>query len=342
MALSSILGSIMNAPCSPVRLACTAAAFAGLCLGTLCAQAPQLDAAASEADAAYTHHDWPAAEKLYDALTRREPGNPRYWYRLGTAERGNQHYAPALEAFGKAAELGAGKGLPKSLVDYERAATYSAMGDRVNALKLLKESADGGFLQSARLESDSEWNALRSDAQFMALAKVVNHNAHPCDDPEFTQFDFWIGDWDVTATGTGVRQGTSHIAKEMGGCVVWENWSSAGSPYFGKSYNTYNVNLKRWEQYWVDNFAGVMFFHGNLRDGVMDYWTDDVAQAGGGTLLRHLQFFNLGSGKVRQFSQGSTDGGKTWNVEYDLTYTKHPEANASSSPGQSKSAGSHE
>jgi len=25
---------------------------------------------------------------------------------------------------------------------------------------------------------------------------------------------------------------------------------------------------------------------------------------------------------VRQFSQGSTDGGKTWNVEYDFTYVR--------------------
>jgi hypothetical protein len=111
----------------------------------------------------------------------------------------------------------------------------------------------------------------------------------------------------------------------MDGCVVWENWTSAGSPYFGKSYNTYNVSLKRWEQYWVDNFAGVMFFHGNMKDGVMDYWTDDVPQPNGQVLRRHLQFFNLAPGKVRQFSQGSTDHGKTWNVEYDLTYARHVE-----------------
>jgi hypothetical protein len=48
-------------------------------------------------------------------------------------------------------------------------------------------------------------------------------------------------------------------------------------------------------------------------------------------LLRHLQFFNLGPGKVRQFSQGSNDDGKTWHVEYDLIYTKHPAAPSASS-----------
>jgi hypothetical protein len=145
----------------------------------------------------------------------------------------------------------------------------------------------------------------------------------PCEAVEFRQFDFWLGDWDVTSTSNGIPRGTSHISREMGGCVIWENWTSRGSGYFGKSYNTYNVNLHQWEQYWVDNGAGVIFFHGGLKDRVMDYWTDDVPQPDGTTLRRHLQFFNQTPDQVRQFSQGSTDGGKTWKVEYDLTYTRH-------------------
>ena len=306
----------------------------GLCISA--AQAPSSD---SEADVAYTQHDWAKAQKFYSSLTHEEPENARYWYRLGVCRRANKEYTPALDAFRKAGELGAGKGLPKSTVDYELASTYAGMGDRENALKLLKDAADAGFLQLARVDSDTEWNPLRKDAQFTALARAVKHNAQPCDAAEFAQFDFWVGDWDVASTADGVGRGASHVSKEMGGCVVWENWTSAGSPYFGKSYNTYNVNLKRWEQYWVDNFAGVMFFHGTLKDSVMDYWTDNVPQPDGTNLQRHLQFFNLAPGKVRQFSQGSTDGGITWKVEYDLTYTKH--ADATSSSAASPSAPSH-
>lgn len=300
-------------------------------LVTTRAQAPSnADGPDSQADAAYTQHDWATAEKLYASLTKAKPENARYWYRLAVCERANKRYTAALEAFRKAGELGAQKGLPKFLVDYELSSTYAAMGDAANAFKLLKDSADGGFVQVSRIENDAEWNALRTDQQFVALAKEVRHNANPCQDPEFSQFDFWVGDWDVVSTSGTVAAGTSHVSKEMGGCVVWENWTSASSPYFGKSYNTYNVNLKRWEQYWVDNFAGVIFFHGNLNDKIMDYFTDDVPQPDGKLLRRHLQFFNLAPGKVRQFSQGSTDGGKTWHVEYDLTYTKHPETNARS------------
>ena len=166
-----------------------------------------------------------------------------------------------------------------------------------------------------------QWLAAASFG-FLSLSAGAQQNAAPCRGPEFAQFDFWVGDWNVASAANGTHRGTSHVSKEMGGCVVWENWTSAGSPYFGKSYNTWNVNLKRWEQYWVDNSAGVMFFHGGLKDGAMDYWTDEVPQVSGGTLLRHLQFIKLGPDKVRQFSQASTDGGKTWHAEYDLIYTR--------------------
>jgi len=54
----------------------------------------------------------------------------------------------------------------------------------------------------------------------------------------------------------------------------------------------------------------------------MDYFTDETPQANGPKLKRHLQFFNRGPDKVRQFSQGSSDGGKTWQVEYDFTYNR--------------------
>ena len=287
------------------------------------AQAPIApDPAVSAADKSYSAQDWGTAESQYSALVRKQPENARFWFRLGVSARANKHYDFALEALQKAKALGIAKGLPLSLADYEIATTYTGIGNNSLALEFLRSSANAGFMQPDRLGSDAEWNSLRANNQFIALAKQIEHNAAPCNDAEFKQFDFWLGDWDVASSSDGVHQGSSHISKEMNGCVVWENWTSAGGPYFGKSYNTWNSNLKRWEQYWVDNSGGVMFFHGSLKENIMDYWTDDVPQSTGGTLMRHLQFFNLGSDKVRQFSQGSSDGGKTWHTEYDLIYTR--------------------
>ena len=41
---------------------------------------------------------------------------------------------------------------------------------------------------------------------------------------------------------------------------------------------------------------------------------------GSGTFIRHLTFSKLPDAKVRQLSERSTDGGKTWITEYDFTY----------------------
>ena len=312
----------------PTMVLCALVMFAGVVPPACHAQGSAADPTEAAADAAYTAKNWPQAEELYSSLVKQKPDNARYEYRLGTAERANGHLSGALESFTKAKKLGAGTGLPAFAVDYEIASTYAAMGNRSEALRILKQSADAGYAQVARLDSDPEWSAYRQQPEFLALHKTVKHNAAPCEDPEFAQFDFWIGDWDVVSTATGAAAGTSHISKEMGGCVVWENWTSHGSGYFGKSYNTYNVSLQRWEQYWVDNVAGTMFFYGHLQDGVMDYWTDDIPQPGGQKMRRHLQFFNLSPDKVRQFSRKSMDGGKTWTVEYDLTYKRHAAASS--------------
>jgi hypothetical protein len=127
----------------------------------------------------------------------------------------------------------------------------------------------------------------------------------------------------VSTTQGDVPAGTSKIDLILEDCVVLENWKSLNNPYFGKSYNIYDQALKRWEQYWVDSVGGNIFFHGELgKDGVMEYWTDDIPQTTGPNLRRHLQFIPMGPDKVRQFSRGSTDGGKTWSVEYDFTYVR--------------------
>jgi hypothetical protein len=280
------------------------------------------DPAVTDADKAYSAHQWADAESQYSALVKRQPDNPRFFYRLAVSARANKHYQVAIESMQKAKVLGSAKGLPVSLADYEIAASYAGIGKDALALQFLKSSADGGFLQVDHLQNDAEWNSLRTNDQFIALARQVQHNATPCDDASYKQFDFWLGDWSVAQASDGAHVGSSHISKEMNGCVVWENWTAASGPDFGKSYNTFNSNLKRWEQYWVDSSGGVIFFHGGLKGDVMDYWTDDEPQSAGGTLLRHLQFFNLGRDKVRQYSQGSSDGGKTWRTEYDLIYTR--------------------
>jgi len=277
-----------------------------------------IEARAAEAAAAYDAKDWAKAAKLYGELSRSPEAPPRVWLRLGAALRELGKYPEALAAFEKANAAGAAL-----FGEYGEAAVYTALKQPEKAIEHLEKAVQQGYAQPEVLSSDPNLAALRADSRFAKLVEQARKNQRPCAyAAENRQFDFWVGEWSVTTTQGAVPAGDSKIELILEDCVVQENWKSQNSPYSGKSYNMYNQALKRWEQYWVDNVGGNIFFYGGLKDGVMDYFTDEIPQAGGPALTRHLQFIPMGPDKVRQFSRGSTDGGKTWNVEYDFTYSR--------------------
>lgn len=274
---------------------------------------------AAEASAAYDAKDWAKAARLYDALAQAHPETPRLWFRLGASFEQLGQYDQALEIYQKALAAGA----PPLYVEYSIACAFAQKRDVESAFAHLQKAVESGYNQPDQLDSDARLATLRDDSRFPKLVEQAKRSLTPCAfAPENRQFDFWLGEWNVSTTQGSVPAGQSKIEAILAGCVILENWQSSGNPYAGKSYNTYNAALKRWEQYWVDNSGGNIFFYGGLKDGAMDYWTDDIPQADGTKLRRHLRFFKLGPDKVRQFSQGSTDGGKTWRVEYDFTYDR--------------------
>jgi hypothetical protein len=91
-----------------------------------------------------------------------------------------------------------------------------------------------------------------------------------------------------------------------------ENWTGTlgGS---GKSMNFWDKGARRWQQTWVDDRGGVQQYTGHLADGSLKYVGDKV----------RLTFSPLSGGRVRQLSEATPDGGKTWTVNYDFTYTRH-------------------
>ncbi|HYK38817.1 MAG TPA: tetratricopeptide repeat protein [Candidatus Eremiobacteraceae bacterium] len=278
------------------------------------------DSLSAEAAAAYDAKDWANSAALYEKLTAAHPEVPRAWFRLGAALQELGQLDRAIDVYGKALVAGA----PPPYAEYSLATVYAQKKQNEKAFEHLDKAVKAGYNKPEQLASDPYLASLRSDARFAKLFDEAKRNLTPCTyAPENRQFDFWVGEWNVETSQGGIPAGQSRIEKTLGDCVILENWQSDGNPYSGKSYNIYNSSLKRWEQFWVDNVGGNIFFYGSLaKDGVMDYFTDELPQPDGTKLKRHLQFFPLGPDKVRQFSQGSTDGGKTWRVEYDFTYIR--------------------
>ena len=71
----------------------------------------------------------------------------------------------------------------------------------------------------------------------------------PCSEDAFKQFDFWLGDWQVT-TPDGTVAGINKITREENGCLILETWESSNGGT-GQSYNYYNPASEKWRQVWV-------------------------------------------------------------------------------------------
>ena len=277
-----------------------------------------VNAIKSDADKAYAAQDWKNAATLYGELTKAEPQSGFAWFRLGNALRRSQQYREALPALERAKALGFQPIITQGVI----AGVYSASGDTEKALAIIEQLASQNVLPNL-FEQDAAFEKLRSNPRYQSAITQMKVSAAPCKypdkHPEYRQFDFWIGEWDVYGQG-GAKAGTSKIDLILGDCVVLENWTG-GAGGEGKSFNKYSPEFKRWEQYWVDAQGSTTFFHGNLEGKNMVYYAE-TPQPGGSILKRRLTFFNLGPDKVRQFSQQSKDDGNSWQTEYDLIYIR--------------------
>lgn len=140
-----------------------------------------------------------------------------------------------------------------------------------------------------------------------------------CTAPEHRQFDFWIGEWEVT-TPKGELAGRNRIESILGGCALSESWTGArgGS---GNSYNAYDRPRRRWHQTWVDNGGLVLQLDGSFVDGKM-VLSGETRDSSGAPVLHRIAWQETAPGAVRQLWETSGDGGRTWSVAFDGRYRK--------------------
>jgi len=161
-------------------------------------------------------------------------------------------------------------------------------------------------------------------ALMIAVGSIRGQNASPCSAlPEFRQLDFWIGEWEVK-NSEGKVVGKSSIQRVVGDCVIFENYTSMRGPYEGKSFNIYNRQQGKWQQFWVDNQGDVLEFVGTFSDNQMRY--EGVSKDSLGNDLKHLMTLTQMNDKnVLQVWDQSTDGGKTWKMVFKGLYVPRKE-----------------
>jgi hypothetical protein len=143
-----------------------------------------------------------------------------------------------------------------------------------------------------------------------------------CTSADHHQFDFWIGNWEVTDSAGTTVYGTNRVAGEEGGCLVHENWAGSRGGT-GQSLNFFDPLKQQWEQVWVGSDGLVLQITGHL-DGTSMVLQGDGMGPDGKLVRQRAAWTPQPDGRVRQFWQQSTDGGTTWTVAFDGWYRRKP------------------
>jgi hypothetical protein len=147
----------------------------------------------------------------------------------------------------------------------------------------------------------------------------------PCSEPEQKQFEFWVGDWELTWPGDNAGEtghGTNSIKRVLDGCVVEENFSGGDSMHLrGRSVSTFDARAGKWKQTWVDNEGGYLDFIGEFQNGQM-ILSREATRPDGTKVIQRMVWKNITANELDWSWEASKDGGKTWTVNWPIHYKR--------------------
>ena len=152
-----------------------------------------------------------------------------------------------------------------------------------------------------------------------ALAPSAPALPTTCQAKEYHQFDFWIGEWQVTSPNGNVA-GKNSIKSILNGCALYESWTSAGG-YRGDSINFYDGVKGVWHQTWIDFSGSALYGDGGLVDGNM-VLSGAGKDAQGNDIINRITWTPNEDGSVRQLWETSSDAGESWATAFDGLYRK--------------------
>lgn len=267
-----------------------------------------------EADGLFQAQQWAEAADAYAARVEAEPGNGRAWYRLGMARLALDDGPGAIVALKECVTIGR-----NPFAMFNLACAYARQHEVDQAIAWLTSAVQSGFRQVSQLDEQPDLARVRHDPRFVTVRAEAERRAKPgLFEAEYHQFDFWLGEWEVTSQGQFV--GTNIIQSFSDGCGLLENYTQFDG-YSGKSINYYDAVLGQWRQTWADSAGHMSEYIGNFSDGAMRFEGHWHRKDGSQPIVK-LTFFHLDANHVRQYSEQSTDGGQTWQVAFDLLYTR--------------------
>jgi len=130
------------------------------------------------------------------------------------------------------------------------------------------------------------------------------------------QFDFWLGEWNVTWGEDG--EGTNHIERILNGKIIQENFIAPD--LHGISVSVYDSERGLWCQTWVDNNGTYLDFTGKFEDGKMIFSRNAIVKSQ--ARKQRMVWWDIQENKFDWNWERSDDNGKSWRVLWQIHYTR--------------------
>ena len=274
------------------------------------------------ANTLFSQGNWAASLDAYSALAKEYPTHALSRFRVGVSLLGLGKLSEAETNLREGERLG----IAPAQAGYRLAQVFAEEHKTDAAIdELLRSAGAGAFFGAAAIDADPHLASLKTHPKWKTTLDAFDAVVRPCmHDARFREFDFWVGDWDVRPTGAPPAgpPARNTVTLEDNGCVVMEHWT-APSGSEGQSFNIFDRSIGKWRQTWVDNIGGQHDYRGGLKDSNMAFIGDTPAPNGQlGRVPTRLTFFHVSKDSVRQFSEISSDSGRTWTTNYDLMYVR--------------------
>jgi ketosteroid isomerase-like protein len=140
-----------------------------------------------------------------------------------------------------------------------------------------------------------------------------------CAAPAYHEFDFWMGDWEVSDIGNPAKVAHARIDSILEGCVLREDYQGTDG-HQGQSFTIYDAARSVWHQTWVTSGGTLLELEGRFANGEMMLSGRNQK----GEMVRGI--WKPVDGEVREIATKSADGGKTWEPWFDIIFRRADES----------------
>lgn len=272
---------------------------------------------AEPAELAFEQRRWEDAIAEYREILAAYPADRLSLLRIAQAQRELRRHDEALATLEQARTANA----PEAMIDLERARNLALTSRDDDALAALDAADHSGLRALTLVEQAHEFDKYRDVSRFQRVYRNVRARVFPCEAlPEASDFDFWIGRWEVRLPD-GTLVGTNAIAKRDGGCSIQERWEGAGGAS-GTSVSFFLPSRGEWRQVWTGSGGTLFDITGKLVDGAMrmegqiEYVETNRVVAFRGAWTQSAD------GRVRQRLEEFDLAAQTWVVWFDGFYRR--------------------